>query len=97
MKFILNNKYYTGRFLDNNKVLINLENIEDVLYFQKWIDRFSINGIVQDKKDYVEDVDFIGITKYGTLINCFPLIDINEEYVHMYYDIIKYNDGNLYK
>ncbi len=86
MKIKINNKIFKTRYNEQDKIIIMLDNDLDRLFFKKWKDKS--NGSIK-KEDYVEDVDFIKVTERGVLKNCFPLINMNEDYVELIYDSYK--------
>lgn len=83
MKLKLNNKIFIGRFNENSKLIISLEDDEDKHFFKKWQCRGG------SKKDYVEDVEFEKVTERGVLKNCFPILSMNEDSVELVYDYYK--------
>ena len=84
MKLKLNNKIFEGRYNENGKLIISLDDDFDKLFFKKWQDK-SKNGAY--KKDYVENVDFVKVTERGTLKNSFPVLSANEDFVTLWYDL----------
>ena len=65
------------------KVIIPLNNNEDVRYFQEWL--LQKKDIMQ-KGDYVRDFDFRNGYEIGTLCNCQPILSENLDYVALVYD-----------
>ena len=84
MKLKLNNKIFIGTYNENGKLIIQLDDDFDKLFFKKWQDK-SKNGAY--KKDYIENVDFFKVTERGTLKNCFPVLSRNEDFVELVYDL----------
>lgn len=78
----INNKNFTGRYNKKGKFIIPLNNISDIIWFKEWEDRARYG----DKRDYLQEVPFVKITERGTLKNCFPILDKNEEYIELVYD-----------
>jgi len=85
MKLTINNKIFIGKYDENNRLIIPLDNDLDKHFFKKWQDK-SKSGY---KKDYVENVNFAKVTEQGTLINCFPILSNNEDSVELVYDTIR--------
>ncbi len=90
MKLILNNKIFIGRYNENGKLVIPLDNDFDKLFFRKWQNnRQNIDGTQRYKKKYIEDVSFIKTTESGVLKNCFPMLSEDEDFVELVYDLYK--------
>jgi hypothetical protein len=88
MKLKLNNKFFVAKYDKNDKLIISLDNDTDILFFREWEDK-SNNFL--HKKDYVKNVDFVKVTGNGIIINCFPILNKNENSVELVYDTINKN------
>ena len=55
MKININNKTYLGKYDKNGKLIIPLNEEDDVLFFQQWQGQHK-DGML--KKDYVKDFTF---------------------------------------
>jgi hypothetical protein len=89
MEIKINNKTYFGKYNENGKLIIPLNNDEDIIYFQQWI---STKKDVMLKSDYVRNFDFTNGYEKGTLCNCQPILSKNLDCVELLYD---YNSGHL--
>lgn len=89
MKININNKIFLGKYDENGKLIIPLNNNEDILYFQQWV---SHKKDVSKKNDYVRNFDFTNGYEKGTLCNCQPFLSKNLDCVELVYD---YNSGHL--
>ena len=89
MEIFINNKTYLGKYDENVKLIIPLDNNEDILFFQQWVNQLKP---VMKKKDYVKDFDYTNGYERGTLCNCYPLLSKNLDYVELVYD---FKDGGL--
>lgn len=87
MKIKINKKSFNGRYNEKGQLIIPLEEDEDKYFFKEWQNRAKSGS----KKDYIENIDFEKVTECGTLINCFPLLNMNEDFVELLYDQIKNN------
>jgi len=89
MKLKINNKIFNGRYNEKDQLIVMLDDDFDKLFFKKWQNRIiDENGtLTYNKKDYVEDIDFIKVTERGTLKNCFPMLSRNEDFVIIHYDL----------
>lgn len=86
MKLKLNNKIFEARHNESGELIVPLNDDVDKLFFKMWEDK-SKNGAY--KQDYAENVDFVKVTERGTLINCFPVLSNNEDFVTLWYDLYK--------
>jgi hypothetical protein len=84
MKLIINNKIFIGRYNENGRLQIQLDDENDVKFFKNWEDKRKTSN---SKMDYVDDIEFHKITERGFLKNCFPLLNINEDFVTLNYDL----------
>jgi len=84
MKVIINNKIFSGRYNNEGRLVIPLNDEVDIFYFKKWQDK---NKTANSKSDYVEMVEFHKITERGFLKNCFPILSPNEDFVELHYDL----------
>ncbi len=84
MKLIFNNKVFIGRYNENGKLIIPLDDDTDKQFFKNWQNKAKNSS---RKTDYVENVDFWKVTERGTLKNCFPLLSQNEDFVELVYDL----------
>lgn len=89
MEININNKIFLGKYDGNGKLIILLNNNEDVQYFQQWV---SIEKDIMLKRDYVRNFDFTNGYEKGTLCNCQPILSKNLDCVELVYD---YNSGHL--
>lgn len=89
MEIFINNKTYLGKYDENDKLIIPLDNNEDILFFQQWVNQLKP---VMKKKDYVKDFDYENGYEKGTLCSCRPLLSKNLDYVELVYD---FKDGGL--
>jgi len=83
MEIFINNKTYLGKYDESDKLIIPLDNNEDILFFQQWANQLKP---VMKKKDYVKDFDYANGCERGTLCNCYPLLSKNLDYVELVYD-----------
>ena len=67
-------------------MIIPLEDVGDVIFFKTWQNR--ARTAADRKQDYVDNIIFEKITERGSLINCFPILSINEDFVELHYDYI---------
>lgn len=93
MELKLNDKIFIGRYDENGRLIIKLDNDEDIIFFKIW-GNLSIQGI--PKKDYVKDVEFRKVGETGTLKNCSPILNMNEDNVQINYDCIEIEKGLNY-
>jgi hypothetical protein len=89
MKIFINNKSYFGKYDENGKLIIPLNNNDDLLYFEQWL---SQKKDIIMKKDYVRDFNFVNGYEKGTLYNCQPILNKNLDCVELVYD---YNSRHL--
>ena len=89
MEIFINNKSYFGKYNENGKLVIPLNNNDDLLYFEQWL---SQKNDTMKKKDYVRDFNFINGYEKGVLCNCQPILSKNLDCVELVYD---YNSGHL--
>lgn len=87
MKLKLNNKIFIGRYNENGKLIIPLNDDFDKLFFKKWQNKWQNKPDLFYKKDYVEDIDFVKTTERGILKNCFPILSKNEDFIELVYDL----------
>ncbi len=83
MKININNKTYLGKYDENGKLIIPLNEEDDVLFFQQWQGQHK-DGML--KKDYVKDFTFTNGYEEGTLHNCQPNLSVNLDSVYLVYD-----------
>ena len=83
MKININNKTYLGKYDENGKLIIPLNEEDDVLFFQQWQFQHK-DGML--KKDYVKDFTFTNGYEEGTLHNCWPNLSRNLDSVYLVYD-----------
>ena len=83
MKLEINKKIFIGRYNEVGKLIIPLFDDDDKHFFKNWS---KIGG---SKKDYIKNIDFEKITERGILKNCFPILDMNEEFVELVYDFFE--------
>lgn len=83
MKININNKTYLGKYDKNGKLIIPLNEEDDVLFFQQWQGQHK-DGML--KKDYVKDFTFTNGYEEGTLHNCQPNLSRNLDSVYLIYD-----------
>jgi hypothetical protein len=89
MKIDINNKMFLGKHDENGKLIVPLDNNEDVQYFQQWVSR---KKDIMLKCNYVRDFDFTNGYEKGTLYSCQPILSKNLDCVELVYD---YNSGHL--
>lgn len=95
MEIYINNKIFLGKYdengkkIENGKIIIPLNNNEDVKYFQQWV---SLEKDTMLKRDYVRDFDFTDGYEKGTLCYCQPILSKDLDYVELIYD---YNSVHL--
>ena len=87
MKVKINEKWFEGRYNDERKFIIPLSEEQDVIFFYKWQKKH--NGIGMPKSDYTEDIEYKQICESGTLINCHPILNLNEDGVWLKFDSYK--------
>jgi hypothetical protein len=73
LKIELNNKEFDCEFVDLKLIKINHFNKSDLLFFNDWFN--NCKGI---KSKYIKNIKFKQILNNGTMHNCFPIIDRNE-------------------
>lgn len=83
----LNNKLFEAKFSETGRVNVPLSNDSDKLFFRRWQDKAKSSN---KKTDYVQDLEFITSTRSGQLCHCFPILDINEEFVTLHFDCFLY-------
>ena len=83
MKININNKTYLGKYDKNGKLIIPLNEEDDVLFFQQWQGQHK-DGML--KKDYVKDLTFTNGYEEGTLHNCQPNLSSDLDSVYLIYD-----------
>ncbi len=82
MEITINNKIYLGKYNENGKLIIPLNN-DDIFFFQQWQNQ---KKDIMLKKDYVKDFDYVNGYERGTLCNCQPILSQNLDYVELVYD-----------
>jgi hypothetical protein len=87
MKVKINEKWFEGRYNDEKKFIIPLSEEQDVIFFYKW----QKNMYGMSKSDYTKDLEYKTICESGTLNNCYPLLNINEDAVLLNFDSYKTN------
>jgi hypothetical protein len=87
MKVKINEKWFEGRYNDERKFIIPLSEEQDVIFFYKWQKKH--NGFGMPKSDYTEDIEYKKICESGTLINCYPILNLNEDGVWLKFDSYK--------
>jgi hypothetical protein len=90
MKVKINEKWFEGRYNDERKFIIPLSEEQDIIFFYKW--EKKSNGKIP-KSDYVKDVEYKTICESGTLINCYPILNLNEDGVWLKFDSYKTIEG----
>jgi hypothetical protein len=86
MKLKLNNKTFIGKYNKNRKLIIELDNDSDKLFFKKWQNEVEKSMC----KEYcVRDVEFTKLDEHGILKSCFPILSMNEDSVELVYDFYK--------
>ena len=83
MKVKINEKWFEGRYNDERKFIIPLSEEQDVIFFYKWQKR-SKSGL--SKENYAEDIEYKTICESGILHNCYPILNLNEDAVHLAFD-----------
>ena len=86
MKVKINEKWFEGRYNDERKFIIPLSEEQDIIFFYKW--EKKSNGKIP-KSDYVKDVEYKKICESGILINCYPILNLNEDEVWLKFDNYK--------
>jgi len=91
MKFKINEKLFEGRYNDERKFIIPLSEEQDIIFFYKWQKKSNqyLNGAAIPKSDYVKDVEYKTICEFGTLISCYPILNLNEDEVWLKFDSYK--------
>jgi hypothetical protein len=87
MKVKINEKWFEGRYNDERKFIIPLSEEQDVIFFYKWQKKH--NRFSMPKSDYTEDIEYKQICESGTLINCYPILNLNEDGVWLKFDSYK--------
>jgi len=100
MKVKINEKWFEGRYNDERKFIIPLSEEQDIIFFYKWQKKSNLgfngqylNGTAIPKSDYVKDVEYKTICEFGTLINCYPILNLNEDEVWLKFDNYKTIEG----
>ena len=83
----INSKEYNARYNVDGELIVKLDNIEDVLFFNIWCDETKNNS----KSEYIRDVRYEKIGESGILKHCFPIMDMNQEYIKLIYDRILFD------
>lgn len=87
MKIKINDKIYIGRFekrQHNVCVSIPLFEISDIQFFYDWNKLYCFP--IEKGGNYKKDFLYESIAESGVLGSCYPILDINEEYVDIFYD-----------
>ena len=87
MKVKINEKWFEGKYNEERKFIIPLSEEQDVIFFYKWQKKHSMYNI--PKEDYTEDIEYKTICESGTLNNCYPILNLNEDAVHLRFDSYK--------
>ena len=88
MKLIINNKIFIGKYNENDRLQIQLDDDFDKLFFKKWESKaFREDGSLNLAIEYKRDIDFIKSTERGFLRGCFPILSKNEDFVIINYDL----------
>lgn len=87
MKVKINEKWFEGRYNEERKFIIPLLEEQDVIFFYKWQKKRSKFGM--PKEDYTEDIEYKTICESGVLHNCYPILNLNEDAVHLSFDSYK--------
>lgn len=90
MEININKKVFLGKYAENGKIIIPLNNNDDVQYFQQWLSQKKKDIML--KHDYVRDFGFTNGLEKGTLCSCQPILNENLDYVELVYD---YNSCHL--
>ena len=86
MKVKINEKWFEGRYNQERKFLIPLSEEQDVIFFYKWQ---KLHKWAMAKEDYTEDIEYKTICESGTLNNCYPILNLNEDGVYLSFDSYK--------
>jgi hypothetical protein len=87
MKVKINEKWFDGRYDNERKFIIPLSEEQDVIFFYKWHKKHTKFRMV--KEDYTEDIEYKTICESGILHNCYPILNLNEDAVHLSFDNYK--------
>ena len=87
MKVKINEKWFDGRYDNERKFIIPLSEEQDVIFFYKWNKKHSKFGM--PKEDYTKDIEYKTICESGILLNCYPILNLNEDAVHLDFDSYK--------
>jgi len=87
MKVKINEKWFEGRYNDERKFIIPLSEEQDIIFFYKWQKKHNKFGM--PKSDYTEDIEYKTICESGTLISCYPILNLNEDEVWLKFDSYK--------
>lgn len=86
MKVKINEKWFEGRYNDERKFIIPLSEEQDIIFFYKWNKHKKIN---MPKEEYTKDIEYKKICESGILHNCYPILNLNEDAVHLVFDSYK--------
>lgn len=91
IRFKVDDHIFYGEFKDNT-VLVKIDALGDLFFFTKWY------GLVKSgiKVDYCKVIQYRTNTSNGELIGCFPLVDPNEKYVLINFDMKRQLDSIYY-
>lgn len=96
MKVKINEKWFEGRYNEERKFIIPLSEEQDVIFFYKWHKKSNLGLKGQiPKPDYVKDIEYKTICESGILNNCYPILNLNEDAVHLSFD--SYNTIESYE
>jgi hypothetical protein len=84
MKVKINEKWFDGRYDNEKKFIIPLFEEQDVIFFYKWNKKHIKFGM--SKEDYTKDIEYKTICESGILHNCYPILNLNEDAVWLYFD-----------
>lgn len=87
MKVKINEKWFDGRYDNERKFIIPLSEEQDVIFFYKWYKKHTKFRMA--KEDYTEDIEYKTICESGILHNCYPILNLNEDAVHLSFDNYK--------
>ncbi len=87
MKVKINEKWFEGRYNDERKFIIPLSEEQDIIFFYKWQKKRTKFGMA--KENYIEDIEYKTICESGILHNCYPILNLNEDAVHLGFDSYK--------
>ena len=82
----IDNKKFVGK-LNKDSIIIELKNNVDITFFAKWAILIQKSCF---KHDYVKNIDFETVSREGIFEGTYPVLDINEEFVEIKFDIYTY-------